>query len=419
MASVWFGVVCLGLGGLFALMIDSSQYYYSFHQLQAAADSAALAGLDYLSTDMDRARQQAKDVAAKNLCANLPVTLQTNRVNNANGDIVLGTYDSVNGFRPLDNSYGPWPNAVKVNARRTDAAHGGPIKLMFGWLGGGTSQQTASAIGVLTGGGAGLVTLSGSSGALQVASGATIDLGMYGGVQVDSTSDSAASISGQVMGTQVVVGGNGVFAFSNASPPPVKTGVANLTDPVGDVPEVGSFGNDYSSNTDPVLSAGYYANGLPGGTHSLNPGIYVLGPTVGGTDGWAAGGVYDGSAGGVMLYLLPGVTAEFSHATFMRFRAPDPTMGDNFPGVNTYAGIAVFQARSSALTNVTWSGTGPWSIAGTIYLPQTNVTIGTSVGAVPTQLVVNSMTVNSGGVIRIHYNGAFPGSGNFSRALVK
>ena len=106
-ATIWFAVVGLALAGLFALALDSARYYYSFEQLQAAADSSALAALDYLPTDnsanLSTSQNHAISVAADNLCAGQGVTLLRNDSNSASGDIVFGRYNFVTkNFSPTD-----------------------------------------------------------------------------------------------------------------------------------------------------------------------------------------------------------------------------------------------------------------------------------------------------------------------------
>ena len=70
-AAIWFAIVGLVLAAIFALTLDSAKYYYSFHQLQVAADSAALAALDFLPSDVAKSRQNAINDANKNRCADL------------------------------------------------------------------------------------------------------------------------------------------------------------------------------------------------------------------------------------------------------------------------------------------------------------------------------------------------------------
>jgi len=424
LAAVWFAIVGLWLFGLFALVIDLGRYYYAFHQLQAAADSSALAGLDYLTTDTSSnrqfTRQRVADVAAANSCLGDAVIV------NPNLDVAIGIYDPQTGVFTATTSPLIKPWAIKVSAQRTDDAHGGAIKLIFSWWSsgfGGVSKQTATAVGVLTGGGSGLVVLAGGANALNIQGSAELDLGQFSGVQVNSTSDSAAVIQGELIANHVVVAGNGTFAFTNSNPPPVKTGVTGLDDPLASVPEVDYSGfATYDKDHVPPdpLPPGYYKDGLPGaGPHTLQGGIYALGPTPGGTDGWASGVSYGGSDVGVMLYLLPGVTPEFSNATFRNFRAPDPAQGDKFAGATTYAGISVFQSRLSSPVTVNWNGSNSWSFVGTLYLPETNLALSGIPRGTPTQLVVNTLSITGSGTIRINYNGAFPGAGNYTRALVK
>ena len=127
MATIWFVIVGVALAGLFALALDTAHYYLAFHQLQVAADSSALAALDYLPDNQPKSRTQAVNIANRHLCDSKSVVLLSNDGNGAGGDIVLGTFDFKSKlFTPTTFK----PTASKVRANRTDSGHGGPVKLL-------------------------------------------------------------------------------------------------------------------------------------------------------------------------------------------------------------------------------------------------------------------------------------------------
>src|SRR5436190_923764 len=142
MTTVWFTVCGLALAALFALALDTARYYLAFHQLQVAADSSALAAMNFLSISQSQARQRAVDAALANVCDGKGVKLSSNDANAADGDIVLGLYDvKARTFTPSTLT----PNAAKVNARRTSGSLNGNLKLLFPFWGSGVSEQTATA----------------------------------------------------------------------------------------------------------------------------------------------------------------------------------------------------------------------------------------------------------------------------------
>src|SRR5688572_17202630 len=133
MALVWFPIVGLVVIGLIALAGDSAYVYLVGHQLQNAADAAALAGAAKVKDSEEEAYAAATRLALANKAAGANVLLAPNPGNGAGGDIVLGFYDvEEDTFTPtLDN-----PNAVQVVARRTTGSPGGPLPLIFGQMAG-------------------------------------------------------------------------------------------------------------------------------------------------------------------------------------------------------------------------------------------------------------------------------------------
>lgn len=133
--------------GFAALAIDVAYFYHTRHQLQGAADAAALAGAAELSAPCDTvqisARAAAWRFACKNQAAGQKVYLATNipsgcddsltgvDLNNSNsisGDIVLGHWTG-----SIVDPNGTPVDAVQVTARRTGAFDGMPkVSTFFG-----------------------------------------------------------------------------------------------------------------------------------------------------------------------------------------------------------------------------------------------------------------------------------------------
>ncbi len=112
--------------GFAALAIDVAYFYHTKHQLQGAADAAALAGAAGLdgtnSTTQTAARAAAVLYAFKNKAAGKLVELSSvedgsENTLTANNDIVVGYWDGSDTVTPTGNQIA---NAVKVRARRTN-----------------------------------------------------------------------------------------------------------------------------------------------------------------------------------------------------------------------------------------------------------------------------------------------------------
>jgi hypothetical protein len=116
-------------------MIDTARCCLFVHQLQNAADSAALAGARVVKHPGNMARQNAINTAGQNFAAREAVLVVDNPSNDPNGDVVVGRWIwQASTFIPTTDS----PNAIKVVARRTMAHRqpggggGGPVSLVFG-----------------------------------------------------------------------------------------------------------------------------------------------------------------------------------------------------------------------------------------------------------------------------------------------
>lgn len=108
------------LGGL-ALTIDVAMYRIAHARLQAAADAAALAGLQEMVAGGDLTNR-AVEIAGQN------VSDEYGEIVNA-GDVQVGSYSSQDGF----TLGGADPNAVRVVAQRT-VARGNPVRQIFSVL---------------------------------------------------------------------------------------------------------------------------------------------------------------------------------------------------------------------------------------------------------------------------------------------
>jgi Flp pilus assembly protein TadG len=407
-ALIWVAVIALAVIGLAGLALDTGYSMWAAHRLQIAADAAALAGASQMSLGADYAQNAAQTISAANKVIGNPVHLVANPANALGGDIVVGRYDSATSqFTATLAS----PNAVMVTARLTASSPNGPLALNFGPAFGINSiNLTRSAI-AFSGGGvnAGLVILDGSApAAFSVVGNANITVS-NGAIQVNSDSSSAIQWRGNVNvnATELdVVGGlstTGNTTFGG----PVNTGAPAVDDPLATLPapvwnpaaDQGAV--NLSGNETRNLQPGYYSGGITAsGNTALNfaPGIYVLGGAGIGLTGNAAL-----TARGVMIYLTGTAGIQFNGNGNVILTPPDPSLY-SFPGADTYAGIAIFQARDNDAADK-FTGNSNLNIQGTIYMSKAQVTIVGNASTLGNQVVVGTIHMTGNSSLGINYDG--------------
>jgi Flp pilus assembly protein TadG len=139
----WFGLLLFVGMGMAAVVNDLSYLYVSQGELQDAADAAALAAVAELKRGGSRADavRAAQIVAERNRAAGDHVRL-------AASDVDFGSYDS--GSDTFDSGGFGNASAIRVTARRTRGAPGGPVGLLFaGVLGQHTADVAAEAVAAM------------------------------------------------------------------------------------------------------------------------------------------------------------------------------------------------------------------------------------------------------------------------------
>ena len=93
---IWVAVFLLLFILLIGLVLDTAKVYYVKHQLQNAADAAALAGARVIKEDTYNARVIAANISSANDADGSAVLLNLNdAANDPNGDIVIGRYNII------------------------------------------------------------------------------------------------------------------------------------------------------------------------------------------------------------------------------------------------------------------------------------------------------------------------------------
>lgn len=406
----WTIAFIMGLVAIGGLVIDASRVYMSGHQLQIAADSAALAGSrlvawDPNSTSKIIARLKAQEYSLANDAANLPVNIALNESNLAAGDIVIGRWI------PQSQTFIPTlktPNAMRVVTRK-DAQQNPKLPLVFGSMFGvGFSHiEKYATAQIFNASGAAVIALSNDEVGLTLKGTPAINISNSGSIYSNTVETSAdfrgnpstevaeinlvgdASVSGQNFNPEELEYQE-LPAVMNTDMPPIADPYAALPEPTySTTPDLGTIS---ASGT---YEPGYYSGGVQvtTGTVNLNPGIYILDGTK--TQGGLSvtGGTI--TANGVLFFVIGG-SVDIRGNTVMTLTPPSS---------GTYAGVSIFQKRDY-LAQAEINGEGNLNLTGVLYFPDNKLLVQGNGDTIGTQLIANTIEIDGTGLINIPYNGS-------------
>ncbi len=427
-AYIWVILFLLLLILILGLTLDTAKVYLVSHQLQNAADAAALAGARVVKEDPNTARQIAIDIAFANFADGNNVLLGFNPDNLPEGDIVLGRYTtSTSTFTP---TYNKTANAIKVVARRTNDSNslGGPVSLNFGPI---VNVDTANisryAIAKVSGGtGAGLIALSPCAPKPQPGAGLTLSGGVNvdvndGAIQVNDECDPPVVVSGKsgdIIADEINIVSNDEVKGDLPEDLDVDYGQPPIPDPLADLAApTWDEANDLSppngeAITETIyetiygggpLEPGYYSGGFrfTGGDIVLKPGIYILdgSPPPGQISGLVIGGNTIFTAEGVMFYVTGDGVIDIAGTGNIRI-TPIP-----FDVGEYYEGMSIFQARDN-YNDAKIIGTSQLDLGGTLYFPENFLELGgTEDWTAGNQLIADTIWIHGTATITINYDG--------------
>jgi hypothetical protein len=434
MALVWVAITGFIVIGFIGLAMDTAIVYLAGSNLQVAADAGALAGAWLVrNDDLSLARNAAANIAHENKAAGVPVTVDLNGGNAADGDIVIGHYfrfaqTGKCGTPPcfLTDLTKDTPNAIRVRPRRTSGSPDSQIPLVFGaapvfGVTGVDVKRKATAM-ISGGTGAGVITLDPHGNcALSFNGGDTLTVQSSGGydgdngIQVNSDNSCAMCTSGSALTLNApetnIVGKPGycpsgnptLNTYINPDSPTMPDPLAGLGAPtygadLGQIKGKGSFG------------PGYYSRGVKlNGTDSvtLSAGIYVLDGS-GNTGGLQTNGGSALSAQNVMFYILGG-PLDLEGTGNTTITPMTNTTPINAP--SQFIGISIYQARANTST-AKIAGTANMNLQGTLYFPTAELDLkGTGI-ALGSQLISYRLSVGGAGTFTINYDGRNPSPGS-------
>lgn len=416
MVLAWVVLILFLMVAFVGVATDVGYLMFVAHQLQNAADAASLAAAQKVHLDVDQTRQADIDCALANEAAGAPVQCDANAANAPDGDIVIGRFNRDTGeFTPTLFA----PKSVKVVARRTDTSLAAPVRLLFGSLFGiDTANVYRSAIATSEGGtGAGLIALDpDDSCSLTIQGSVFVDVNS-GAMQVKSGDDDALCVIGSVADTNAseinvtgderITGNNDNFDdILNTGQPPIPDPLADLPEPTWDPADDLGEVRVTDSGANITLRPGFYSGGIfaNGGTITLDPGIYILDGA-----GLSISGNTTFIAEGVMFFITGTGFVDLRGTGIIRITPPDPDLY-SYPGVDTYEGISIFQARDNT-NESTIIGTSLMELVGTLYFPAARLNLGGTGEGFGNQLIANTINIFGTGEITINYDGRNPAPG--------
>jgi Flp pilus assembly protein TadG len=419
---IWTAALMSLIVPLVGLSLDWGYALLVAHQLQNAADAAALAGAQEVRSDQAAARTAAIDVAAANKAAKQAIQLSANDGNASDGDIVLGRYDR---DTLTFTSTTTGPNAVKVAARRTSASLNGPLSLIFAPVFGVPTIQFSRTAIAMVGGGTGpsvIVLSPHGSKALNMTGTTILDAG---GAAVQVNSDATDAVKGSntatIDATDLNVVGGVSFSGSSGTTGNLNLGVDPVPDPLASLAEPNTAAmtsyplRSYSGSDTATLDPGFYTAGvtLSGSAHvTLNPGIYAFGG-----QGLKLAQLSTVTAENCLLYFTGTGTLSLSGTGSVTISPPDPSV-NNYSGATTYEGVSIFQARAD-LKEATMTGSSGLHISGALYFPSNKLKLSGGGASFGNQIFAGMLELTGSGTIHIPSNGSYPAAAGFRVFLVQ
>jgi hypothetical protein len=394
--------VCIMFVGL---ALDAGYVHVTGHQLQNAADAAALAGAAQMKFDTTAATNDAVATAAANQAAGANVQLAAGA-----GDVVLGHFDRATATFTANGS--PL-NACKVIARRTADAPGGAVGLFFAPIFGIETSNVSRQAVAMTGGtiGAGVIALHPTRQPGLGTNGNTTLEVKNGGIQVNSSANAATSVAGTagaIVAEQLRIHGGISTSGAPTLPEELYTNTTPVPDPLAGLPmplkaSYATRAAIDAKNKDTInAQPGYYPGGITmknGSVVNLAPGMYLLGPP-----GLSAnGGTLNGT--GVTLFFTTGPGSTYGTLDL----GGGATVHLSPPTSGPWAGITMFSDRNAPLTNThNMVGNSGSTISGTLYFPSTVLDLRGTSDFVANQVIANVINVSGNGKLIVNYDGRNP-----------
>ncbi len=412
------------LCGVLGLAIDVGQLYAQRQMAQAAADSAAQAGIMSIfngtNTTSSHPFGTGSPPIATSVCT--PTDLRTpcvyaryNGFGGTSADTVTLSFPTTVSGVTLGSGSVP---ALAVTVQRqvktglTRFIPGAPVATTI------TAKATSGLVGMVSPNCIYVLSPTGTN-AFLVNNGATVTANGCG-IMVNSSNTVAATVTGGsvVTASAINVTGGVVVSGGSTVTPAAATGASTGADPFASVPapvfgtcDYNNFSKGFGTWT---ITPGVYCGGISlhnGAVTTFSPGTYIV--NGGGLS--LAGGTTTGS--GVMVYLT-GTNASYASVTISN----GATLTLSAQTSGAYMGLIFFQDRSITSASVaTFNGGSTMQLTGSLYFPTTSVLFsnGAGVGGTYTGIVANQVSFLGGTSLRYDSTGLKTGLFSKSVALVQ
>jgi Flp pilus assembly protein TadG len=392
--AVLVSLCLIGMIGVIAIAVDGGVLLDDQHQLQAAADAAALAA----ATDLyvNYTTNQGADPNGKAAQSAQTTATANGFSNGTNGTTVTvhipptsGAFNGQAGYAEVIIQY----NQVRYFS---NALGSGAIPIQVRAVARGI-QTPYSTAGIL------LLDPTGSGAFNDQGNGLTVT---GAPILINSSNSSAASLTGNasVTAPQMKIVGNYAISGGNASiNGTVSTGVTATPDPLATLPVPVTSTLTVQSNSllsysggSVNLQPGVYNGGIAlssSASATLQPGVYYLN---GG--GLNVSGQASLTGNGVMIYNNPLTSNDAINISGQGTVSLSP------PTSGTYMGLTFFQNRTSTV-GLSLSGNGNLSITGTIYAPGARLTVsGNGTMTVGSQYITDDLTTTGNGTFDVPWS---------------
>jgi hypothetical protein len=397
-----FVAICLTLlVAIVAIALDGGLLLSERRHAQAVADAAALAAASdlYLGNSATTAQQSALSTAAANGYTNDGVSsVITPNLTDSNGNPVHGIWSP-----PISGDHVGDANYVEVvvqwnQARGFSSIFGSgaiPVRARSVAMG---STKTASTSAILN------LDPTGS-GALSASGNPTITVNAP--ITINSTSSQALIVVGSSDLSAPAINVTGNYSLSGGADltGTVHTGVTASPDPLAAL--VAPDPTTLTLQSSSALNLG------DGNSHTLSPGVYAGGISIGSTTsvtllpgiyyiqggGFSLSGSSNLTGNGVMIYNAPAAASDSISLTGSgNVTLSPPTSG-------RYAGITLFQDRNSSVT-ATITGDSGFKVTGTFYIAgaKLKVTGNSNVALLGSQLISRDLTIGGNASLTITWD---------------
>jgi Flp pilus assembly protein TadG len=396
--TVLFAVSMIAVLGMVGLAIDVGQLRVAKHNIQLAADAAAVAGaLEIPSCGGTSACQMMLTAAQSALVENRlqGSTLLTNCYNGTNGNLELTVNNGPCALGTSDPNSGNINFVEALISYKQSTSFARVLGIQYGSIAARAEATTTASddcVYTLASSGVGLLVQANGS-----VSGSNLQILLNCGIRVNSSASTALTVSSGmsvtasavgVVGGYVVEGGGSINPTPTTGATPARDILARMSPPSFSPGTCQPNPNVTTTQTlGPASPAGAVCyNGLSiggSGTTTLNPGLYIINGQMNVT----TSGLITGT--GVSFYIAPGGSVNVNGGGTLKLSAPTNGM---------YNGILLFQDRQNTNQLMFTNSSASTLLQGIFYAANASLVFtGNAQGSYYSSFVTSSLTIGGAG----------------------